>query len=187
MTDLDIANRALVLIGAETIGSLSDKNKAARTMSGALTDTKRAVLSEFPWTFNNRIEPLEKTSGSVPGYSNVFKRPSDALNIHRVYGSDKNSGIADYRQVNNLIAANISSGSVEYSAYIDDVNIWPANLQECLAIRLASYAAITMTGNPQLSTALQQQYMMLANLAAQGSANEENTPPMRRAEYVNSR
>ena len=187
MTDLDIANRALVLIGVETIGSLSDHSKAARTMSGALADAKHAVLSEFPWSFNTRIEKLVSTSGSVSGYSNVFKRPSDALNIYRVYGSDKNSGIAEYRQVNNLIAANISSGSVEYAAYIDNVDTWPAQLQECLATRLASDTAVTMTSNAQLGTALYQKYMMLANHAAQGSVNEENIPPMRRSEYVNSR
>ena len=187
MTDLDIANRALVLIGVEPIGSLSDKSKAARVMSGLLTGTKRAVLNEFPWTFNNRIEKLVSASGSVSGYSNVFKRPSDALSIHRVYSGDKFSGIAEYRQVNNLIAANISSGSIEYSAYVDDVDTWPAQLQECLATRLAADAAASFTGNLQLTTALLQKYMTLANLAAQGSVNEENVPPMRKAEYVTSR
>ena len=48
MTDLEAANRALVLIGVAPIGALSDASQPARTMRRMLDGTKRVVLSEFP-------------------------------------------------------------------------------------------------------------------------------------------
>lgn len=187
MTNLDVINRALVLIGVEPIGSTADHSKAARIMSGLLPNTKRAVLNEFPFTFTLRIEPLGRASGSVAGYSNVFAKPSNALNICRVYSGDAFHAPVEFRVVNNLIAANISSGSVEYTVYVDDVNSWPQHIQECLATRLASDAATSLTGNPQLATVLLQKYMTLANHAAQTSVNEENIPPIRTADYLTTR
>ena len=187
MTDLDAANRALILIGVETVGSLSDHSKAARTMAGQIEPAKKTVLNEFPWTFANRIVPLTGASGSVAGYSNVFSKPSDALNISRVYGSDNFKSPSEFRVVGSLIAANVSSGSVEYKAYVSDLDSWPQQIQECLVTRLASDVAITLTGNAQLSIALMQKYTALANHAAQTSVNEENIPTIRAGEYVNIR
>ena len=187
MSDIEIVNRALILLGAEPIGSLDDHNKTARVMSGLLPQTKRTVLNEFPFTFALRIEPLTRASGSISGYSYVFSKPSNALNVSRVYGSDTFKGTSEFRVVGNLIGANISSGSVEYTAYVDDVSSWPQHIQECLATRLASDAATSLTGQPQLAVSLLQKYMALANHAAQTSVNEENISPVRSSDYVSGR
>ncbi|MBQ6909200.1 MAG: hypothetical protein IJQ29_03725 [Synergistaceae bacterium] len=187
MTDIQIVNRALVLIGVEPIGALNDHSKTARIMSGLLPQTKRTVLNEFPFTFSLRIEPLSATSGSVAGYSNVFKKPTDCLNVTRVYSGDSFHAPVEFRIVGDRIAANVTSGSVEYTIYIDNVDTWPQHIQECLATRLASDAAVSLTGNPNLSTALLQKYMTLANHAAQTSVNEENISPIRMSDYLQTR
>ena len=187
MTDIQIVNRALVLIGVEPIGSLSDHSKTARIMSGLLPQTKRTVLNEFPFTFSLRIEPLTRASGTVAGYSNVFAKPTGSLNVTRVYSGDDFHAPVEFRVVGNLIATNISSGSVEYTIYIDNPDTWPQHIQECLATRLASDAATSLTGNPQLSVSLLQKYMTLANHAAQTSVNEENVSPIRTSDYIQTR
>lgn len=184
MTDLDIVNKALLLIGVEPIGSLKDHSKTARVMSALLPETKRVVLNEFPWTFALRIVPLTKKTGvTVSGYEYFYSFPSDALNVQRVYNDTGYRGIAEYRVVNNTIATHIASGSLEYTAYVDDVTQWPAQVLECLVNRLASDAATSLTGQPQLATALLQKYMTLASHAAQVSVTEENIPPMRAADH----
>ena len=48
MTDLEAANRALILIGVAPVGSMSDASQPARTMQRLMDGTKRVVLSEFP-------------------------------------------------------------------------------------------------------------------------------------------
>lgn len=182
MTDLEAANRALVLIGVEVIGSLNDNGKAARVMNGMMDASKRAVLNEFPWTFATRIVPLTK-GGSVAGYSYSFAKPSDALSIRRVYGNDAFRGLAEFRVVGNYIGANISSGSVEYTAYVSDLEQWPQHIAECLVTRLAADTAVTLTGDGNLGSALLNKYAAMASHAAQVSVTEENVPPLRMADY----
>ena len=183
MTDLEVVNRALVIIGVEPIGSLKDHSKTARVMSALLPETKKVVLNEFPWTFALRIVPLISIAGTVAGYEHTFKYPSDALNIQRVYDNTGYRGTAEYRVVNGVIASHISSGSLEYVAYGEDLNEWPRQIQECLVTRLASDAATSLTGNPQISMTLLQKYMTLASHAAQVSITEENIPAMRISEH----
>ena len=184
MTDLDAANRALVMLGVEPIGSLADRNKAARVMNGLLPETKKAVLNEFPWDYALRIEPLTpKTGVTVKGYTNVFQFPTDALSVQRVYGNDGFKGTVDYRIVGGNIGANISSGTVEYVAWVENLNDWPRHVQECLVTRLASDAAISLTGDGNLMQAMLQKYMTLAGHAAEISVTEENVANMRKAEY----
>jgi hypothetical protein len=184
MTDLEAANRALVMIGVEPIGSLSDRNKTARVISGLLPITKKVVLNEFPWNYALRIEPLVPKSGAtVKGYSHVFQRPADALSVQRVYSDNGFSGTGDYRIVGDSIGANIESGSVEYVAWVENLEDWPTHVQECLVTRLASDAAISLTGNGNLMQALLNKYMTLASHAAELSVTEENIANMRKAEY----
>ena len=186
MTDLDVANRALILLGVETVGSLADNSKAARVMAMLLPETKKVVLNEFPWTFTMRIAPLSQSSSTPPvGYARTFNYPAQALNVQRVY--DSYYELADYRVLGNIIAANIESGAVEYMAYVDDVNIWPHSIIECLVTHLASDAAMALNGSPQFAIALLQKYTILSRGASQNAVVEENIPPARALDYTTLR
>ena len=192
MTDLEVVNRALTLIAVEPIGSLSDNGKAARTMNALLPGTKRIVLNEFPWSFATRIEPLVPSAVVPPaGYARSFAYPADALSVYRVYNNTDFKGVAEYRVLQsgnvNVIAANVTDGSVEYTTFIEDVGLWPMQIVECLATRLASDAATALSGSPQFASALLEKYIGLARNAAQTSVVEENIPPARATDYVAAR
>lgn len=188
MTNLSVINRALTLIGVEPIGSLNDSSKAARTMNALMEETKRIVLNEFPWSFAMRIEPLTPSVSAPPaGYIKAFAYPAGALSIHRVYSDTDFRGVAEFRVIGNLIAANIESGSVEYTAMIEALEGWPVHIAECLVHRLASDAATALTGSPQLAMTMLEKYMALARAASQTSVVEENVPPARATDYINAR
>ena len=177
MTDLEAVNRALTLIAVEPIGSLADHTKAARIMSALLLDCKKVVLNEFPWSFAMRIEPLGGKGAGMGGYRNTFVYPAGALSVYRIYGDTDFRGVAEFRVLGGRIATNLDSGSVEYTAFIP----------ECLVNRLASDAATSLSGAPQLAMTLLEKYMKLAGVAAQTSVVEENIPPARNSDYVNAR
>lgn len=146
MTDLECVNRALVLIGVEPIGSLKDHSKTARVMSGLLPETKKVVLNEFPWTFSLRIEPLKKKTGvTIPGYEYTYEYPAEALNVQRVYENSVYRGVAEYRVIGDTLAAHIDGGTMEYTAHVQNLDEWPRQVLECLATRLASDAATSLT------------------------------------------
>lgn len=188
MTDLEVVNRALTFIGVAPIGSLNDNTQTARVMAALLPDTKRVVLNEFPWSFAMRIDPLVASSSPAPaGYSYAFEYPAGALNVQRVYDATGFRGVAEYRVIGNVIGANVPSGTVEYTAFVEDVSSWPRQIAECLTTRLASDAATALTGSMQVSMGLLEKYMTLARVASQTSVVEENVPPARVTDYVQAR
>lgn len=135
-----------------------------------------------------RIEPLIAAVGTPPaGYRSIFQYPADALSVYRVYSAAAFRGVAEFRVIGNVIATNITGGSVEYTAHVPDVALWPRQLAECLTTRLASDAATALTGSPQLAISLLEKYMMLARSASMNSVVEENVPPVRATDYVDSR
>jgi hypothetical protein len=192
MTDLEAVNRALTLIAVEPIGSLSDNTKVARTMNALKAGTKKIVLTEFPWSFAMRIIKLSPGGGTPPSsYSHAFTYPSDCLAVRRLYGGTDFRGVAEFRVLYSgstlFIAANISAGEIEYIAHIENLDIWPMQIQECFVTRLASDAASALTGSPQMASALLEKYIALARSASQTSVAEENIPPGRAADYVRVR
>ena len=183
MTELEAANRALTFIGVEPIGSLSDNGKPARIMNALLPLTKKTVLLEFPWAFATQFAALSYAGG----YSRMFAVPSGALAIRRVYSDTDFKGAAEYIRVGNSIATNISSGTVEYTMDVPNLADWPAHVAECLATRLASDAAMALTGNPNLASAMMQKYMTLAQEAAQVNVVQGRVPPRRATQYIDAR
>ena len=67
MTDLEAANRTLILLAVEPVGSLSENVKAARVVSSLLPHCKRVVLNEFPWPLAMRTAPLAPQPGPDAG------------------------------------------------------------------------------------------------------------------------
>ncbi len=195
MTDKIVVNRALNLLGVNPIATLDDATKAARIMKGLLTETKKVVLNEFPWAFAMRIEPLVPKGAGSGGYAYRFAYPEKvvsgvpvrALAVYRVYSDTDFRGVAEFRVIGDDILANIATGSVEYIDYVEDVSKWPVQVMECLVHRLASDAAVQLTGSAQLMSGLLEKYMMLARAASQTSVVEENVPPLRATDYIDAR
>ena len=186
MTNLEAANRALALLGVAPIGSLNDATQAARCMSALIDGTKKAVLCEFPWAFALRIVPLTPATGSVSGYDYAFVRPSDALEVRRVYRTGGKDPM-EFRVVGSLIGANESAGEIEYVADLGD---WPPPMAECFVTRLACDAAMTLTGAAGIAQMLYQKYTVMASHAAEVSSVEEQPPITRAAgfrDYVYTR
>lgn len=184
MTDLEAANRALILIGVAPVGSLSDASQPARTMQRLMDGTKRVVLSEFPWSFAHRMAPLSSASDvPPPGFLHMFAYPADAVNVDRV--TDRRRTLVPFQTLEGRrIAANVEQGHVEYTAWIPDLGAWRGDVAECFVTRLASDAAGTLTGSQQLAMALLDKYRMLVREAVQASAVEEYSPFERALDYI---
>lgn len=176
MTDLEAANRALVMIGVAPVGGLQDESVPARTMSRLMDGTRRAVLADFPWSFAHRAAPLVRTNDAPPpGYAAVFRYPGDAVNVERV--TDGLGRLAEYATLSGpRIAAAVDEGSVEYTALAEDLDDWTPDALECLVTRLAADAAGTLTGSQNLAAGLLQKYQALLRSALHTSAAEEYSP-----------
>ena len=66
-TKINIVNRALGLLGAEFISSLTEDTKAARFANELFDDTRDALFRQHPWNCCIKRASLSKTS-NTPAY-----------------------------------------------------------------------------------------------------------------------
>lgn len=78
----EIANRALDLLGAEPILSLTDATARARTMNRAYLPVLRRELRKHPWSFAiKRVVLAPDSTAPVFGFDYAYTWPGDALRI----------------------------------------------------------------------------------------------------------
>lgn len=189
MTDLEAANRALGFLGVAPIGALADDTIAARTMNRMLPSTKRAVLSEFAWSFALKMEPLvASTAPPPPGFSVTFDVPADAVNVVQVYrGARIHLHKLHYIVQDGVICANEAAASVEYTYANEDLTTWSAAACEALCLRLASDAAPVLVGGQGVGFNLLEKYQLIVTNARVRSTGTENLAPEQSTHYIDSR
>jgi hypothetical protein len=186
MTELEAANKALAALGVAPIGGLSDDTEAARTMGRLIVPARLAVLSEFAWSFALRLRPLEPSNQTVPpGWLYAFGYPEGAAALYQVYAG--NMSKINYIVSDGVIFTNYRECAAEYTDIGVQLTDWPHLAAEALAARLASDAAVTLTGNPGMSSAMLEKYGLLLSFAKTNSLNEEFVPRPRATDYIDVR
>ena len=198
MTDLEAANKALVLLGVAPVGSLNDDTQAARTVSRMIGPAKQAVLSEFAWSFALRLAALSPAGGTPPpGWSYSFTMPAGAENIIQVYrgrvtyedGRHVRTHLTKLNFIvqGGLICTNEADCSVEYTYQNTSIETWSDAAVEAFVTRLASDCAAMLTGGQQNGMALLQKYQYLIGNARGRSAATEDIAPALNTHYIDVR
>lgn len=161
-TDVDIANRALSMLGEARITTLTDATKQARAMNARYALLRDAELAAYPWRFSIRRVKLY-ASGTAPdwGYSTVYALPKDHLRTVKAGGDGtteqavgvmyESSGYsggqrAVYEIIEGELHTNLSSPvDYEYIAQITDTTKFDPLFIEALGARLAADAAEELT------------------------------------------
>lgn len=162
VTAVDIANRALSMLGEARITALTDDNKQGRAMNARYTLLRDAELAAYPWRFAVK-RSLLYSSGAEPewGYSTVYGLPKDNLRTIKVGGDAVNAqavGVmyessgysagqrAAYEIIAGELHTNLSSPvEYEYIAKITDPDKFDQLFVEALAAKLAEDAAEELT------------------------------------------
>lgn len=198
MTDLECANRALVMLGVAPIGGLGDSTQAARTMSMMLPMSKTAVLSEFAWSFALTMDALvESFDAPPPGFAFTFPIPNSSVKVIQVYRGalsvdelgDRKTHLVKLNFIvqNGLICTNEPKCSVEYTYNNQELETWSAAASEALSVRLASDCASALTGGQQNGMSLLQKYQYMIASAVSSSATDEDLSNILSTHYIESR
>lgn len=178
MTELDIANAALVEIGAAPIGSLQDSSINARTVARLLPVCMETVLTEYPWTFALSMATLSLSSFAPPGgYRYAYDFPVGGKYIRRVYADDyKALPFQVYKlQVGTgkAIATYDPVVSCEYTLDIP-VDSWPGLVVSALIARLGSDMALQVQGAAGSKQIMYEKYNDIIARAQNLSLMDEN-------------
>ena len=191
---VDIANRALSMLGEARIISLSDNNKPARAMNARFDLLRDAELAAYPWRFAvKRVQLAALTDVPAWGFSTIYQRPSDDLRTIRVGGASIDSravGVmyaasgysideASYEIIEGKIHTDLSAPlDYEYISQVTDTGQFDPLFVEALAARIAADAAEELTQ----SNAKKEAAMFVYNkaLATARRNNSLMRPPRKR-------
>lgn len=153
-TFVSIANRALTLLGAQPITSLSDDTKEARACNRMFEQSRDQVLRGHPWNFAmTRVALAANTTAPVFEFTNAFDWPSDCLRI--IECDTLEEWIVEGRQIVTKAAAPLN---VVYIKQITDPTFFDALFVEAYALRLAADIAYDITASQQVLSNMEELY-----------------------------
>ena len=147
----DICNKALVLVGANTITSFNQSTTESKVANNLYESTLENLLTRCRWRFASKQKQLSKnTTNPDARYESSYAMPNDALVIHTVTVADDVIKYDRYGQ--NLFTDTTSSDTViaDYTFQPSESD-FPPYFKQTLVFELASLFAGAIARNDQLS------------------------------------
>lgn len=99
-TEVSVCNRALQILGADSIQALTDDNVRGRAMATAYQPVRDAELRRRRWKFSltrAALPALAAAPTAAPMYTRQFQLPNECLRVIQVGDYDLGDDLADYR------------------------------------------------------------------------------------------
>lgn len=183
MDKIDICNMALARIGVESIESLGEASEPARVCRQFYDHARRVVLRRFPWTFATRRMQLALLPTVPENFLYAYRYPAQCEFLRKLYNEnyDNIPAYTAYQVVSDregrVIYTNERNVSAEYTADIQDCNLFDEQFSDVLGWKLAAEIAFKLTGNMQVASMAENQYANLYLEAAANSEDEQNIQP----------
>jgi len=189
MTDskFDICNKALVLVGANTITSF-DENTTESTVAKQLYEsTLENLLSRCRWRFAAEQQQLSRsTETPAARWSAKYPIPSNALIIHTVTIGDN---VIEYDRYGTEIFCDATSADTVVADYTFQPSEadFPPYFKQALVFELASLFAGAIARNDQLSTLYQNRALTQTAYAKSQDSQAQTTRRMNVDRFKNRR
>ena len=146
LSDIALASRALIRIGAAPIASFNDGTAEAE-IAGALFDPVRdALLSSYSWSFaTGQLELSQLETAPLADFDNAFQLPIDFLRSISAGTSGRGRGL-QFRINSGHLHTNAESVLLTY-IYRPDEEAFPPYFDQALIARLAAEFTIPITEN----------------------------------------
>ena len=157
---VDLCNRALDLLGAANITSLTENSKEARLCNGNFDDVRDAVLRSHPWNIAiTRRELARDTDTPAFGFSFQYSLPTDpfCLRVLSFWNSNVNNDVAAYdsnvmfKIEGRKVLSNEGTCNIIYIGRVTDTEQYDSLLNKAISARLAAEIAYNITGSNSVS------------------------------------
>ena len=183
-SDIDIASRGLILIGAEPITSFSSDSTEALVASNLYEDTVRTALCTTRWRFATNQAELNRLSNAPSGrFDAAYQLPADNLMVHAATVSDL---LIEYTLYGNKLFCNQSSGDkviVDYTFRAREEN-FPSYFTLALEFILASSFAMAIARDEQLAGLLERKSSQLMQQAKTLDSQQQTTRKLTTSRFI---
>ena len=164
-SQVSIANRALALLGANTINAFDDGSTEANIIRAIYDDARDAVLRSAPWLCAKfRTSLAQNTTNPLFEWEKSYKLPTDpyCLRVLSLNESD------EWRVEGRNLLTNTNSAHIVYIGRVTDPGLFDPSLVWAIATRVAYESCYAITQNRSLTNdmfALSQQALEDAQIA----------------------
>ena len=186
-SSIDIASRALVLIGAEPITSFDSSSTEALVASNMYEDTVRATLSTARWRFATEQSQLSQLTDTPTGRFDIAHQlPSNFLVLHGVTINDR---LINYTVYGDKVFSDSTTADVliaDYTFRATEDN-FPSYFSLALEYALASIFATSIARDDNLMVVIERKAEQLMAKARNIDAQQQTTRRMSTSRFVTNR
>jgi len=144
-TKVDLASRALNLLGEKSITSFDESTAPAAVASSLYETVVKAALSLHRWRFASKVVELAKldeTPVDESSWTYIHQLPADLLVIHHI------DALHRYEIYRKKLYSNSTPVNLDYG-YRPDEEDWPAYFEKFVLYQLAADFCVAVTENTQ--------------------------------------
>lgn len=169
-TDVSICNNALLLIGANTITSLSDNVNEAVTCNALYEGTKDSLIQEGNWSFCRDVVSLtsSKATSDIDDYDYMYDIPSTVFRIFKKDNVPNNYDIYGAKLYTNDTTVNI------YCLTDPGESAFPAHFVRTLEFKMASILAAALEHDESMTQLFER--LFTDSLRKSRRIDGQNTP-----------
>lgn len=184
-TQLEICNRALVKLGAETMAAFGENTRQGRLMSAIFDTVFKAELRKRNWNFAIKRATLTAPSAAAWGYAWSYALPADWLRPVQIGDFYEIPGASDYLDASDapwtiedgfLLTDYPAPLNARYVYAVSNYAALDAAFVEALAAKLALEACEALTQSAAKREALAKDHQDAIREAARANAIER--PPV---------
>lgn len=186
-SSIDIASRALVLIGAEPITSFDSSSTEALVASNMYEDTVRATLATARWRFATEQAVLNQLTDTPTGRFDIAHQlPSDLLILHAVTINDR---LIEYTVYGDKVFSDSTTNDTliaDYTFRAEEVN-FPSYFSLALQYSLASIFATSIARDDRLMQIMETKANMLMAKARNLDSQQQTTRRLSTSRFITDR
>ncbi|GIW60588.1 MAG: hypothetical protein KatS3mg087_1654 [Patescibacteria group bacterium] len=170
---VEIANKALIRLGVDTISSFTEDSEPARKVNAIWNMVLEEILSEADWNFAKRWATLARVDETpINGFTYAYQLPTNpkCIKVIRFYDDATKWVIEDGK-----LYTNAETAKIRYIALVDDAGKYPIWFANALSYKLAYELAYSLTGKTSREQQLLQEYQAALDAAMAADA-QEGTP-----------
>jgi len=186
-SSLDIANRALILVGANTISSFDEDSEEGRVSNSMYEDMIRTLLISSRWRFATKQAQLNLLTATPQGrYTRKYQLPSDYLMLHAITVNDL---VIEYNVYEDEVYADTSEADVliaDYTFRTAETN-FPSYFIMLAEYRLATILATALSRDEQMASLFDVQTTRLAQQAKTLDSQQQTTRKLVTSRFITDR
>lgn len=171
----EICNKALTLVGANPIVSLTDETQNARIINRVYELSLKSILSEAPWVFALKRTLLAQSADTLEWYDDdenyLYVKPNDMIRAFRASDRD-----AFWKQHADYIVSDTADLGLEYTYFLDQPSKYSTSFVEAFVDKLCSDIAFMVLNSKTVAENYLEKYEKVTLAKALAENAQIGTP-----------